>query len=321
MDDSIDVRSQEFSDDSSRALDLSHSATSAKGGGSRRYFERLEAEHLRIQAEEMKRQGVDSPEKLRPSNHGAYDAITARISELHRNGMTYREATRQAVEENPDKVAADIRSDHRDYLGDATIESLMGTDRRVHAGGGGGNVTKIRQEPVFEPCPTCYGLGFRSEDAFQADLVRRPGMTLQSIPPCPKCGGEGRVKTGTRTVQVQMMGAKSAGGGGGGSGKMKRGKRGGMGGGGFEAPILASYYGADGRYQVIEDEARSEHRSGRVTPTNDQTLEEIEGECGVNTAGILAAVAIMRRSEDPNAQLAFKIMLGLVPEAKRKGAA
>ena len=77
----------------------------------------------------MARQGITDPTKVVPSNAGAYD---------------------------PEDHPGGNRAADRELLDDS-IENIMGTNRRVHAGGGGGNVTKIIRTPITETCPACLG--------------------------------------------------------------------------------------------------------------------------------------------------------------------
>lgn len=303
-------------DDSSAHYGLGHSwkgsAKAGSGSGIGRFLDEQLRDHKRALAAEMDRQGVSSPDQLRAVNHGAYDSVKKRIGELLKAGKTLAEAreiarSESSANELPDDEQA--RADDK-YLGDCRVEDLMGTDRRVHAGGGGGNVTKLREEPIMGVCPKCNGMGAKPIGA--PSVIK--SVVVTGCDPCEKCLGTGQVKTGTRTVMVQLMGAKSAGGGGGSGGKMKRGKKPTIAHDGGDHVVLSSY---DGRFSTIEDESRDRHRTARVSPQTDDTLKSL----GVNTAGILAAVAQMRLSNDPNARIALEQLLSFVPEPKVKGAA
>lgn len=271
----VDVTSDEFRDDSSAALGLGHHATKARSGGANKFFEQEEREHRRLQTEEMAKQGVSDPTKVRPTNHGAYD-----VDEGHER--------RKAADE--------------EYLGDS-IQNLAGSTRRVHAGGGGGNVTKIVKTPVTETCPDCLGTCVTS--SVELSEVREN-------PLCKRCKGAGTIVTGWKQEQVQLMGAKSVGGGGGSGGKMKRGKRGG--GAATNGEILASY-GADGKAYVhtIEPEARSERFEGRMSEATAEGILAFQEQTGVNLSGIAAAVARMQESNDPNVRLALEMLVSQVP--------
>ncbi len=113
-------------DDVGEHYGLGHHASKSRSGGASKFFEEQEREHRRLQTEEMARQGISDPTKVRPTNHGAYDVD---------DGHDRRKAADQ------------------EYLGDS-IENLAGSNRRVHAGGGGGNKTQFREEPIFDTCPT-----------------------------------------------------------------------------------------------------------------------------------------------------------------------
>jgi len=302
-------------DDASSFYDLDHSWKGTKlpsGGGIDAFFAPLVKQHNDALADEMKRQGVSRPEDIRTTNRGAYENVEARQRQLQAEGYTMAEARQIARDENPQAIADTEKA--TDPIGDR-IENIMGVNRRVHAGGGGGNVTKIKQEPIFEPCKTCGGHGVDLKAAAAMPKDRR--FALESLPVCIKCKGEGKVKVGSRTVMVQLLGAKSAGGGGGsGGGKMKRDKKGGAAYG--EGYILASY---GGRYETIEEEPRTEFRTARVTQSTDEVLDELEQETGVNTAGLLAAVATLRKKcHDPNAQIALAMLLGVAPAPKQRRA-
>jgi len=273
----VDVTSDEFRDDSSAALGLGHHATKARSGGANKFFEQEEREHRRLQTEEMAKQGVSDPTKVRPTNHGAYD-----VDEGHER--------RKDAE--------------REYLGDS-IENLAGTNRRIHAGGGGGNKTQFREEPIFDTCSRCSGIGTVDPGG---GALKRIGIA------CKRCKGTGNVKTGSRTVQVQMMGAKSAGGGGGSGGKMKRSKKPGSRDAG-EPVILASYI------HTIEPEARSERFAGRMSESTAEGILAFQEQTGVNLSGIAAAVARMQESNDPNVRLALEMLVKQVPVREGKSQA
>lgn len=262
-------------DDAGAHYGLGHHASKSRSGGANKFFEEQEREHRRLQTAEMARQGVTDPTKVRPSNEGAYDA---------------------------DEISDDRKAADREYLGDS-IENLAGTNRRVHAGGGGGNKTQFHEEPIFDTCSRCSGIGTVDPGG---GALKRIGIA------CKRCKGTGKVKTGSRTVQVQLMGAKSAGGGGGSGGKMKRGKRGG--GAATDGGILASY-GADGKAYVhtIEPEARSERFAGRMSEATAEGILAFQEQTGVNLSGIAAAVARMQESNDPNVRLALEMLVQQVP--------
>lgn len=123
------------------------------------YFAPLEARHRELLEAEMQRQRITDPSKLIHSNEGAYDDVLVRIGELYcgGRGLVLLKAVRQAQAENellaiPTSEREARRSSERQYLGDISPQSLLRGSNvgRTHRGGGGGNRTVIRRNPVTD---------------------------------------------------------------------------------------------------------------------------------------------------------------------------
>lgn len=72
----------------------------------------------------------------------------------------------------------------------------------------------------------------------------------------------------------------------------------------------------------IEDEPRTVKRDARVTESTDYALEAIEQETGINVAGLLAAIGILRDRGDAQAVFALKTVFRAAPgHEERMGAA
>lgn len=187
------------------------------------HFAPLEREHQEATRRELLRQGVDKFEDLVTTNTGAYDDIGREIIAVRREQprlslvdclriararVEARHSTGGEPIEKPQSEKTKAELD-REHLGNTSVEGIMATDHRAHAGGGGGNRSRI---VTFRFCATC-------EAQWARRVEKRDGKMVAVHTKVCHCASSIYI---SRPESQQLMGAKSAGGGGGGRGRARK---------------------------------------------------------------------------------------------------